>query len=144
MLEQKFNLLSLFLLMENRSYVSLLQIFLLMLLSSINYSSQLDVECLKTIKQTLKDPSGSLTNSWNFHNTTDGFICHFNGVECWNPGENKVLNLQLSNMGLEGEFPSGLENCTSITGIDLSYNSVTGPLPADISKKIPYVTNLDL
>lgn len=132
--------------MGSRGYVSLLQIifFFFLLLSSRNYASDLDVECLKSIKQTLKDPSGSLADSWDFRNTSEGSICHFSGVDCWNPGENKVLNLRLSNMGLEGEFPSGLANCKSITGVDLSYNNLSGRLPPDISKKIPFVTTLDL
>ncbi|XP_020584534.1 probably inactive leucine-rich repeat receptor-like protein kinase At5g48380 [Phalaenopsis equestris] len=130
--------------MESRSYGNLLQIFLLMLLSSRIYSSQLDIECLKSIKQSLKAPNGSSIDSWSFGNTSEGSICHFSGVECWNPGENKILNLLLSSMGLEGEFPSGLENCTTLTGLDLSNNNLAGRLPADISNKIPFVTNLDL
>lgn len=144
MLEEQFTFHLLFSLMEKGIHVSLFQIFLLLLLSSRNYSSELDIECLKSIKQTLKDPGGTLTDSWNFQNASKGFICHFTGVECWNPDENRVLNLRLSNMGLEGEFPSGLANCTSVTGVDFSYNNLTGYLPADISKKIPFVTNLDL
>ncbi|KAG0485098.1 hypothetical protein HPP92_009177 [Vanilla planifolia] len=125
-------------------HVWVFHIFSLLLLSSRNYSSQLDVECLKSLKQSMNDTGGSLFELWNFENTTDGFICNFNGVECWHDGENRVLNLHLSNMGLVGEFPLGLENCTNLTGLDLSNNKLTGSLPADISKKIPYVTNLDL
>ncbi|MQM07690.1 hypothetical protein Taro_040529 [Colocasia esculenta] len=74
-----------------------------------------------------------------------GSICKFSGVECWHPDENKVLNLRLSNMGLEGQFPSGLENCTSMTGLDLSSNNLSGLIPADLcTRRIHYVTTLDL
>ncbi|XP_042491777.1 probably inactive leucine-rich repeat receptor-like protein kinase At5g48380, partial [Macadamia integrifolia] len=47
-------------------------------------------------------------------------------------------------MGLKGQFPRGIENCTSLTGLDLSSNNLTGSIPSDISKRLPYVTSLDL
>lgn len=114
------------------------------LMSNICYGTETDLACLEKIQNSLKDPLGSLKYSWNLRNKTEGTICKFNGVECWHPDENRVLNLRLSNMGLEGEFPSGLENCTSMTGLDLSSNSLSGPLPPDISTMIPFVTTLDL
>jgi hypothetical protein len=93
----------------------------------------------------VNDPNGVLTSSWNFENTTDaGFICKFTGVECWHPDENRVLSLRLSNLGLQGSFPRGLQNCSSMTGLDLSSNNFTGPIPPDISRELPYLTSLDL
>ncbi|PKA66717.1 inactive leucine-rich repeat receptor-like protein kinase [Apostasia shenzhenica] len=122
----------------------LLQIVVWSLFNGRYNASQLDVECLKSIKQSVKDPNGILKYSWNFENHSEGFICGFNGVDCWHIAENKVLSLRLSNFGLEGQFPPGLENCTSLTGLDLSNNRLNGPLPSDISKMIPFVTNIDL
>ncbi|RWR96718.1 Concanavalin A-like protein lectin/glucanase, subgroup [Cinnamomum micranthum f. kanehirae] len=73
-----------------------------------------------------------------------GFICKFNGIECWQPDESKVLNLRLSNMGLRGQFPSSLKNYTSMTGLDLSNNGLSGSLPPNIDEIIPYFVKLDL
>ncbi|XP_074278359.1 probably inactive leucine-rich repeat receptor-like protein kinase At5g48380 isoform X2 [Silene latifolia] len=47
-------------------------------------------------------------------------------------------------MGLKGDFPLGIEDCTSLTGLDLSGNNFGGPIPSNISKVIPDVTTLDL
>ncbi|MED6169501.1 hypothetical protein PIB30_021961 [Stylosanthes scabra] len=94
--------------------------------------------------ESLEDPYNYLASTWNFNNNTEGFICKFNGVECWHPDENRVLNLKLSNMGLKGEFPRGLRNCSSLTGLDLSVNQIRGPIPSDISNILTYATSLDL
>ncbi|PON55413.1 LRR domain containing protein [Parasponia andersonii] len=110
---------------------------------SQSYATSTDIYCLKTVRQSLKDPNGYLS-SWDFNNNTEGFICKFTGVECWHPDENRVLNIHLSDMGLEGEFPHGIENCTSLTGLDLSSNKLSGPIPSDISKRLEFVTSLDL
>ncbi|KAL8146736.1 probably inactive leucine-rich repeat receptor-like protein kinase At5g48380 isoform X2 [Apium graveolens] len=91
----------------------------------------------------MKDPLNSLYN-WDFNNNTEGFICRFNGIECWHENENRVLNIKLSDMGLKGEFPRGIADCSSVTGVDLSSNELNGTIPSDISKIIGYVTNLDL
>ncbi|XP_059665664.1 probably inactive leucine-rich repeat receptor-like protein kinase At5g48380 [Cornus florida] len=109
----------------------------------VAYATVTDIYCLRTIKESLKDPLNYLT-SWNFNNNTEGFICKFIGVECWHPDENRVINIRLSNMGLKGQFPRGVENCSSMTGLDLSSNELSGLIPSDISKRLPYVTNLDL
>uniref|UniRef100_A0A7N2MSN1 Leucine-rich repeat-containing N-terminal plant-type domain-containing protein n=1 Tax=Quercus lobata TaxID=97700 RepID=A0A7N2MSN1_QUELO len=93
----------------------------------ISNGVQSDIDCLKSIKHSLEDPYGYLNTSWNFNNNTEGFICKFTGVKCWHPNENKVLNLRLSDMGVKGRFPQGIKNCTSLTGLDLSNNELSGP-----------------
>ncbi|PHT33079.1 hypothetical protein CQW23_29416 [Capsicum baccatum] len=47
-------------------------------------------------------------------------------------------------MGLVGEFPRGIRYCTSLTGLDLSGNSLYGAIPSDISSIVAFVTLLDL
>ncbi|KAI5557910.1 hypothetical protein BDE02_17G003200, partial [Populus trichocarpa] len=118
-------------------------IFVLFCLFSVSSATEPDVYCLKSIKYSLEDPYNHFS-SWDFANQTEGFICRFAGVDCWKPEESRVLNLALSNMGLKDQFPPGIENCTSLTGLDLSRNELQGPIPSDISKRLPYITNLDL
>ncbi|XVF81333.1 hypothetical protein PTKIN_Ptkin15bG0147500 [Pterospermum kingtungense] len=116
----------------------------LLLGCSLSYATQDDINCLKSIKDSLEDPFGYLNSSWNFNNNTEGFICRFTGVDCWHPDENKVLNIRLSDMGLKGVFPQGIRSCKSMTGLDLSSNKLYGNIPSNISEIIPYVTSLDL
>ncbi|XP_077225185.1 probably inactive leucine-rich repeat receptor-like protein kinase At5g48380 [Tasmannia lanceolata] len=130
--------------MEIRVLLFLLHTVVWLSLSNICYGGEIDIQCLKAIKSSLQDPFNYLNSSWNFNNGTKGFICKFNGIECWHPDENRVINIRLSNMGLKGQFPPGIQNCTSMTGLDLSSNDLSGPLPQDISRLIPYVTTLDL
>ncbi|CAI0390534.1 unnamed protein product [Linum tenue] len=116
------------------------------LLLSVKFSHgvQSDIDCLRSIKESLQDPFNYLGSTWNFNNNTEGFICKFTGVDCWHPDENRVLNIRLSDMGLKGEFPRGLKNCTSITGLDLSSNELSGPIPDNIASIVNFVTSLDL
>ncbi|CAO1946862.1 unnamed protein product [Urochloa humidicola] len=118
----------------------------LLLLSGLSscFGSDLDVQCLKTVQESVIDPNGILKSSWIFNSSTVGFICQFTGVECWHPFENRVLSLRLSNLGLQGQFPRGLENCTSMSGLDLSSNNFSGPIPSDISQQVPFLTSMDL
>lgn len=102
-----------------------------------------DIRCLKSIKESLEDPLSSLSH-WNLNNNTEGFICGFSGVECWHQDENKVLNLNLSGMGLKGNFPRGIADCHSLVQLNLAHNQLSGPIPSDISDLLPYVTSLDL
>lgn len=126
---------------QNRAHSVL--IFVLFCIFSVSSATEPDVYCLKSIKNSLEDPYNHFT-SWDFANQTEGFICRFAGVECWKPEESRVINLALSNMGFQGQFPPGIENCTSLTGLDLSRNELQGPIPSDISKSLPYITYLDL
>jgi hypothetical protein len=112
--------------------------------SSPCFGSDLDIQCLKTIQQSVIDPNGILKSSWFFYDKGAGFICKFTGVLCWHPDENRVLTLRLSNLGLQGQFPQGLHNCTSLTGLDLSSNNFSGPIPSDIARQLPSLASLDL
>ncbi|KAI3762124.1 hypothetical protein L1987_52547 [Smallanthus sonchifolius] len=107
------------------------------------YAVQSDINCLRSIKESLEDPK-NLLSSWYFNNNTEGFICRFTGVECWHIDESKVMNIRLADMGLKGSFPIGMKNCTSLTGVDLSSNHLTGHIPSNVADVLPFVTNLDL
>ncbi|PKA57797.1 putative inactive receptor kinase [Apostasia shenzhenica] len=101
-----------------------------------------DVRCLRDLKQSLGDPNGRL--SWDFSNTTTGFVCNFVGVSCWNPQENRILSLSLSSMSLTGDIPSDLRFCSSANSLDLSGNSLSGSIPSSLCEWLPYLVNLDL
>ncbi|KAL0672858.1 hypothetical protein Bca4012_000839 [Brassica carinata] len=73
-----------------------------------------------------------------------GYICKFSGVTCWHDDENRVLSINLSGFGLEGEFPLGIKRCSDLTSLDLSRNNFSGVLPSNIASLIPSVTILDL
>lgn len=106
----------------------------------VGHGTDTDVFCLSSIKESLEDPHDYFS-SWKFNDVN---ICVFVGVECWQHGENKVLNLNLTNMGLKGEFPRDLRDCPSLTSLNLSHNELTGPIPSDISTLLPYATSIDL
>ena len=123
-------------------------VWLFLILGSLSSCSGTasDVLCLQRLKGLLGDPNGALS-SWNFsHNATEGHdICRFTGVECWpDYYKNRVMFLHLGNLGLQGSFPRGLQFCKILTTLNLSVNSLSGPLPADISLQMPYVTHLNL
>ncbi|XP_073367058.1 probably inactive leucine-rich repeat receptor-like protein kinase At5g48380 [Aegilops tauschii subsp. strangulata] len=121
-----------------------LLLFLLLNISTLCFCTEQDIQCLKTVQQSVIDPNSVLKSSWNFENETDGFICCFTAVECWFADENMVLSLRLGNLGLQGAFPQGLQDCASMTGMGLSNNSFSGPNPPDFSRQVPYLTSLDL
>ncbi|XP_049355402.1 probably inactive leucine-rich repeat receptor-like protein kinase At5g48380 [Solanum verrucosum] len=128
--------------MEKKNFKIFLGFVLILLVSRICIccASESDVYCLKSIKESLHDPFNSL-NSWNF---TQKSICRFEGIDCWQSDENKVMSITLSNFGLIGEFPRGIRNCTSLTGLNLSGNHLYGTIPSDIAVILQYVTVLDL
>ncbi|XP_051212674.1 probable inactive receptor kinase At1g27190 [Lolium perenne] len=102
-----------------------------------------DVRCLRGIEQSLKDPDGRLS-SWTFTNTTPGAICKLAGVACWNRLESRALALSLSGFGLQGAVPSSLQYCRSTNTLDLSNNSLSGPIPPAFCDWLPFLVNLDL
>ncbi|VVB15424.1 unnamed protein product [Arabis nemorensis] len=115
----------------------------LLLLSSLIDANQKNIDCLLAIKSQVEDPNDYLS-SWAFINQTEGFICKFTGVTCWHDDENRVLSIKLGGFGLSGKFPLGIKQCSDLTGLDLSRNNFSGPLPSNITDLIPLVTTLDL
>lgn len=104
------------------------------------------VECLRSVKSSLRDPRGSLS-SWNFSDTTSDGVDHicasFDGVQC-SVDSKVVRSLSLGGMGLVGEFPRGLAYCIGLTGLDLSRNNISGSIPADVSRLIGSAVVVDL
>ncbi|KAM0881591.1 hypothetical protein ACQ4PT_032855 [Festuca glaucescens] len=102
-----------------------------------------DVRCLRGVKRDLWDPDARLS-SWTFANTSAGAVCEFSGVSCWHPQESRVIKLSLSGFGLQGTVPSPLKYCRSAVTLDLSNNSLEGPIPPALCDWLPYLIVLDL
>ncbi|KAL3833191.1 hypothetical protein ACJIZ3_007927 [Penstemon smallii] len=119
--------------------------FSLLLLSLLFFTSfsQDDVRCLQEVKNSVTDPESRLS-SWTFSNSTVGYICHFVGVSCWNDRENRLISLELREFSLRGNIPDSLQFCHSLQTLDLSGNSLSGSIPAQICTWLPYLVTLDL
>ncbi|KAJ7297072.1 hypothetical protein O6H91_09G109700 [Diphasiastrum complanatum] len=103
-----------------------------------------DVDCLREIKRTVRDPINALS-SWTFTDISSYNICsNYAGVQCLHPSEIKVYSLSLAGFSLQGPFPQALSKCSSLTGLDLSVNDFTGPVPDSICSFLPYLVQLDL
>ncbi|XP_059294035.1 inactive LRR receptor-like serine/threonine-protein kinase BIR2 [Lycium ferocissimum] len=102
-----------------------------------------DLKCLKGLKKSLNDPDGNLI-TWNVNNSTIGAVCKFSGVNCWNDNENRIISLTLSTMNLGGKVTESVQYCASLTTLDLSGNSFSGPIPSQICTWLPYLVTLDL
>ncbi|KAF3619847.1 putative d-3-phosphoglycerate dehydrogenase, chloroplastic-like [Capsicum annuum] len=112
-----------------------------------------DIDCLRSIKESLADPLGILAFTWKFDNLTEGFICKFAGIQCWHPDENKVLsisaipvslanchflnNLKLENNKLEGQIPPGIGLLGRLKTFNVANNMLTGPVPRFINANFP-------
>ena len=125
-----------------------MKIFLILSLASIfcfslSNSIEDDVMCLQGVKNSLSDPANKLS-SWTFTNSSVASICKFQGVACWNEKENRLISLQLPTMQLSGEVPESLKYCRSLQTLDLSNNSISGPIPSQICNWLPYLVSLDL
>ncbi|KAL3649245.1 hypothetical protein CASFOL_005648 [Castilleja foliolosa] len=124
-------------------FALVISIFIWLLSTQFLRATQSDIDCLRSIKASLRDPSNYL-ESWDFNNGTRTIVCDFTGIECWHERDNSVLNIKLASMGLGGEFPLGVSNCKAMTSLDLSNNNLHGQIPNNISHLLPFITNLDL
>ncbi|GAB2301948.1 hypothetical protein Dimus_035971 [Dionaea muscipula] len=127
--------------MRASDLTTLLLLFSLLSISTANGED--DAKCLEGIQSSLADPQGKI-GSWSFGNTTVGFLCKFYGVTCWNDRENRINSLQLSDCHLAGRIPSSLQFCGSLQTLDLSGNSLSGPIPSQICEWLPFLVSLDL
>uniref|UniRef100_A0A453NDM1 Uncharacterized protein n=1 Tax=Aegilops tauschii subsp. strangulata TaxID=200361 RepID=A0A453NDM1_AEGTS len=70
---------------------------------------------------------GGLATSWR-NNGTD--CCEWEGISC--NGDGAVTGVSLESKGLEGPISPFLTNLTSLLRINLSHNSLSGGLPAEL------------
>ncbi|CAK9171606.1 unnamed protein product [Ilex paraguariensis] len=115
-------------------YMGNLQNFLILLFLSLTLSLPLCLSLnqeglyLQRVKQSLSDPTGSLS-TWSDRDATP---CNWTGITCDNSPSSSVVSVNLTTASLSGPFPSFLCRLRSLSSISLSNNSIN-MLPATIS-----------
>lgn len=94
-----------------------------------------DLSVLLSLKAslTLDDPNNILAKNWSMSTP----ICQWIGVGCGSR-HHRVVALDISNMGLLGEFPTSLTNLSFLYFLNISYNNFYG----NLSKNFAYLHRL--
>ena len=80
--------------------------------------------------KTLEDPYSYLNSSWNFNNNIyQGIHLQVHWCGMLAPGWEQSIKHPSFKHRSQGQFPDGIENCSSLTGLDLSNNKLSGPIP---------------
>ncbi|KAL0417876.1 UNVERIFIED_CONTAM: hypothetical protein Sradi_1201100 [Sesamum radiatum] len=101
------------------------------------YCQQTEIDCLRSIKESLEDPIGKLS-AWDFNNISgngDLLICDFPGIECWGRFQQiaQLRNLLKSfQQHISGEIPPGIADCLYLNILQLNSNLLTGGIPAGL------------
>ncbi|KAF5732071.1 Leucine-rich receptor-like protein kinase family protein putative isoform 1 [Tripterygium wilfordii] len=85
--------------------------------------------------------SSSTARPLNWSPSTD--CCGWEGVSCDN-GNGRVTQLWLPSRGLGGIISSSIVNLTSLSSLNLSHNSLSGPLPTGFFSSLPSLQTVDL
>ncbi|TYJ43553.1 hypothetical protein E1A91_A03G159900v1 [Gossypium mustelinum] len=109
----------------------------------LSFAIEDDIACLEGLKKSLTGADSPLS-TWSFSNLSSTSVCQLTGVSCWNEKENRIISLHLPSMKLSGQLPDSLKYCRSLQILDLSNNSLSGPIPSDICSWLPYLVHLDL
>ncbi|KAL1179607.1 hypothetical protein V6Z11_A03G171000 [Gossypium hirsutum] len=109
----------------------------------LSFAIEDDIACLEGLKKSLTGADSPLS-TWSFSNRSSTSVCQLTGVSCWNEKENRIISLHLPSMKLSGQLPDSLKYCRSLQILDLSNNSLSGPIPSDICSWLPYLVHLDL
>ena len=127
---------------ERRRFIAVLvHILLCSFFSFLSGEVETDISCLKSIKDSMEDPNEFL-DSWDFKDVSESYICdNFDHITC---SQGKVSFIALGRMGLKGQFPRSIENCSSLYKLDLSHNDLSGYIPSNISSMLPSLYELDL
>lgn len=80
---------------------------------------------LLTLKQSLKDPQGSM-NNWN---SSDQNPCSWNGITC---KDKTVVSISIPKRKLNGSLPSSLGSLSQLRHVNFRNNELFGPLPHDL------------
>lgn len=80
---------------------------------------------LLTLKQSLKDPQGSM-NNWN---SSDQNPCSWNGITC---KDKTVVSISVPKRKLNGSLPSSLGSLSQLRHVNFRNNELFGPLPPDL------------
>ncbi|CAA3032854.1 LRR receptor-like serine threonine- kinase HSL2 [Olea europaea subsp. europaea] len=104
-------------------------------------SSNRDAAILLGVKNSqLDDPLGKL-DDWV--GTTRNAPCNWNGISC-DPRTLDVVSINLSSFNVSGNFPADFCRILSLQNLDLSNNSLVGPVTSDSISLCSYLQSLNL
>ncbi|CAH8357832.1 unnamed protein product [Eruca vesicaria subsp. sativa] len=110
----------------------------LLILSLFSIATSDDLQALLNIKSSLLTSNPGFQDSWNLNSNH----CNFTGVTCDSTAS--VTEINLSHQGLSGSFPfSSLCDLKNLQKLSLGFNSLSGTIPSDMNN-CTSLTYLDL